>query len=57
MKQFINANGVSTRWLHDKPTDKELARLNIEQLIMVAERQKGFKKLLLDFLSGKEIKL
>lgn len=44
--------GKSTPWLSDKPTRKELERLSIDQLSMIAKRKKGsLKRVLIDFLA------
>ena len=55
MINITNKNGVSTGWLDSKSTIKQLERLNIEQLILIAKKRKGFKKLLIDFNSGIEL--
>ena len=57
MIKFTSQNGKSTPWLSEKPTTKELERLTIEQLLLIAKKKKGLKKLLLDFLDGIELKI
>lgn len=52
MINITNKNGMSTGWLDSKPTIKQLERLNIEQLLLIARKRKGFKKLLIDFTNG-----
>lgn len=53
MRKYHDSNGNSTPWLSDNPTEKELNRLTIKQLlIIVAHRNnKGLKKVLVDFLT------
>lgn len=53
MKKFQNKDGVSTSWLSVPPTEKELSRLNTEQILILAKRKKGFKKALFNFLTEK----
>jgi len=55
MKRFTDPNGVSTGWLPDTPTTKQLERLNVDQLLILARRKQGIKKVLLNFLEGKKI--
>lgn len=57
MFKYTEKNGKSTGWLSKNPTTKELERLNIDQLLMIAKNKKGFKKVLLDFLSGVKLKI
>ena len=56
MLRFTNNNGTSTDWLRENPTDKELAKMNIEQLLILAKKKPGFKKNLLEFLHGIKLK-
>jgi len=56
MVRYHDKNGKSTGWLSENPTIKELENLNVEQLLIIAKRKKGFKKVLLDFLNGKPLK-
>jgi hypothetical protein len=51
MRRFTNENGISTGWLSDNPTDKELERLTIDQLLVLCKRKKGLKKVLLNFIA------
>jgi len=39
MLRFTNNNGTSTDWLSENPTDKELAKMNIEQLLILAKKK------------------
>jgi hypothetical protein len=57
MIKYTDKNGKSTGWLSENPTTKELERLNINQLLIIAKNKKGFKKVLLDFLNGVELKI
>jgi len=57
MISFTDKNGKSTVWLSENPTNKELERLNIEQLFIIAKNKKGLKKVLLDFLTGIRLKI
>jgi hypothetical protein len=57
MIKFNGQNGKSTPWLSEKPTTKELEKLTIEQLLLIAKNKKGLKKLLLEFLDGIELKI
>lgn len=51
------SNGkISTGWLSKKPTTNELKRLTVDQLLLIARRRRGFKKVLLDFLTNIELK-
>lgn len=44
-------NNISTPWLSSKkPSDKELEKLNVEQLLIIAKRKKSFKKSLIKFI-------
>lgn len=36
----------------DKPTEKELKRLTINQLLLLAKKKKGLKQVLINFLKG-----
>ncbi len=57
MIKYTDKNGKSTGWLSKNPTTKELERLNIDQLLIIAKNKKGLKKVLLDFLNGVELKI
>lgn len=57
MIRYTDKNGKSTGWLSKNPTTKELERLNIDQLLIIAKKKKGLKKVLLDFLNGVELKI
>lgn len=50
----LTANGVSTGWLSDPPTEKELNRLTIDQLLILCRRRisrkYSFKQHLIDHL-------
>lgn len=52
MVKYTDKNGKSTGWLSKNPTTKELKRLNVEQLLIIAHRKKGFKSILLNFLNN-----
>jgi len=51
MINFTNGEGISTGWLQNPPTKKQLEKLNIEQLIIIAKRKRGLKQTLLNFLN------
>lgn len=57
MIRYYDKNGKSTGWLQTKPSRKELERLTIDQLLVIANKRKNFKKVLVDFLEGIELKL
>lgn len=53
MTRYYDKNGKPTPWLSDEPTQKELERCSIDQLLMIIQkkqRKKSFKKVLIDFL-------
>ncbi len=53
MIRYHNKDGKNTGWLSNQPTKKELERLNIDQLLILAKRKKGFKQILLNYLESK----
>lgn len=55
MIKFTNKDGVSTPWLSKIPTEKELKRCSIEQLLIIASKRKGFKNILINFLKEKTL--
>lgn len=57
MIRYNDKYGNSTGWLSENPTNKQLERLNVHQLLMIARNKKGFKKVLLDFLNGVKLKI
>ena len=40
MIRYIDKNGKSTGWLSKNPTTKELERLNIDQLLIIAKKKR-----------------
>jgi hypothetical protein len=50
-------DGKTTGWLSESPTVKELERLNVDQLLLIAKGKKGLKKALLEFLDGITLKI
>ena len=57
MIKYTDKNGKSTGWLSEKPTEKELERLNIDQLLIIAKNKKGLKRVLVSFLCGIKLKI
>jgi hypothetical protein len=56
MKRYTDKDGLSTGWLSNPPTLKELERLNVKHLLMIARTIKGFKKVLVEFISNQKAK-
>jgi hypothetical protein len=48
--RYTDKNGNVSGWLSDKPTKKELERLTIDMLLVIAKRKRGLKKALVEFL-------
>lgn len=51
----LHEGGKSTGYLSSPLVRKELNKLSIEQLLIIAKRKKGFKESLLNFLEGIKI--
>jgi hypothetical protein len=51
--RYSDDKGKQTRWLSEPPTKNELNSLSISQLITIAKQKRGFKTILVDFLSPK----
>lgn len=49
MVRYTDKNG-NTFGLSDKPKEYELKRLTIDQLVIIAKRKRGLKKILIEFL-------
>ena len=52
--QKFHGFGVETPWMSEIPTEKELNRLNIDQLLIICRHKKrinnSFKKHLIDYI-------
>jgi len=52
--QKLHKNGMETTWISETPTENELSRLNIDQLLIICRHKKrinnSFKKYLIDYI-------
>ena len=46
------SGGYQVHVSSDKPTEEELERLTIPQLLILAKMKRGFKRVLINFLKG-----
>lgn len=50
MIRITDRYGVQTSWISDPPLEKELVKMNIDQLLVISRQRKGFKNDLIKFI-------
>lgn len=50
MRRYHGKDGESTPWLSHPPSEKELKRLTVEQLLLIIRRKRGIKKNLINII-------